>query len=77
MAEYTLFNVKDSKTQPFRVTVQVNGQDLSLEVDTGGTLSLISYETYYRYGSMEVHLQSNIHWLSSEQSGSIPHKPKV
>ena len=48
VAEYTLFNVKDSKTQPFRVTVQVNGQDLSLEVDTGATLSLISYETYNR-----------------------------
>ena len=42
---YTL-KVKSGKVAPLITTVEVNGTDLAMEVDTGASLSLISEETY-------------------------------
>ena len=42
---YTMFPVQ-GKTDPLLVTVQVNGADLAMEVDTGASCSIISAATY-------------------------------
>ena len=39
---YTLFNVTSSPSKPFVVTVQIDGADLPMEVDTGASMTLIS-----------------------------------
>ena len=44
---YTLFKVKSAKVAPLIATVEVNGTDLAMGVDTGASLSLISEETYW------------------------------
>ena len=36
--------VGKSSTKPIRVEVQINGKPLSMEVDTGAAVSLISYK---------------------------------
>ena len=43
---YTLFNVSSSPSKPYVVTVQVNGTELPMEVDTGASLTLISKTTF-------------------------------
>ena len=44
--EYKLFQLTANKrSHPFQVTVNVDGQDLAMEIDTGASLSLISEET--------------------------------
>ncbi|XP_065891685.1 uncharacterized protein [Dysidea avara] len=49
LEEYTLFNLSNtqhSRTDPFKVSVNVHGSDLIMEVDTGASVSLISENTY-------------------------------
>ena len=43
---YTLFNVSGSPSKPYVVTVQINGAELLMEVDTGASLTLISKSTF-------------------------------
>ena len=43
---YTLFNVAGSPSKPYVVTVQINGVQLPMEVDTGASLTLISKSTF-------------------------------
>ena len=43
---YTLFNVSSSPSKPYVVTMQVNGTELPMEVDTGASLTLISKTTF-------------------------------
>ena len=43
---YTLFNVTGSSSKPFVVTVQIDGADLPMEVDTGASMTLISKTTF-------------------------------
>ena len=48
-ASYNLFAVRNERASPpIEVTVQVNGTDLVMEVDTGATSSIISEATYKR-----------------------------
>ena len=45
--EYSLFHTQGQKSPaPIQITLAVNGADLSMELDTGATLSIISEETY-------------------------------
>ena len=46
--EYTLYNIKDPNHRPMEVIAEINGVEVTLEVDTGATLSLISKDTYKR-----------------------------
>ena len=48
---YTLFTLKSKKVAPFITTVEVDGSDLDMEVDTGASLSLISEDTYSSHWS--------------------------
>ena len=43
---YTLFNVSSSPSKPYFVTVQINGAELPMEVDTGASLTLIGKSTF-------------------------------
>ena len=43
---YTLFNVSSSPSEPYVVTVQINGAELPMEVDTGASLTLNSQEHF-------------------------------
>ena len=40
-ATYTLFNVTTIVSKPLQVTLKINDADLTMEVDTGASLSLI------------------------------------
>ena len=42
----TLFNVSSSPSTPYVVTVQINGAELPMEVDTGVSLTLIGKSTF-------------------------------
>ena len=45
--EYTMFNLeKEKKVQPLRASVLIDGKPLSMEVDTGAALSVVSEETW-------------------------------
>ena len=52
---YTMFPVQGEagKTDPLRVTVQVNSTDLEMEVDTGASCSIISAVTYNQLWSKD------------------------
>ena len=43
---YALFNVTSSLSSPFIVTLQINGADVQMEVDTGVSMTLISKATF-------------------------------
>ena len=43
---YEIFNLQGTHSKPLTITVQVNQTDLQMEIDTGGTVSLISEKTY-------------------------------
>ena len=45
---YSLFNTKRQSPAPILVTLQINGIDLKMELDTGATLSIISQQTYHK-----------------------------
>ena len=44
-AEYTLFPVQSSNCKPLQTTMVVEGHNLTMEVDTGAAVSLVSKET--------------------------------
>ena len=44
-AEYTLFPVQNSNCKPLQTTMVVEGHNLTMEVDTGAAVSLVSEET--------------------------------
>ena len=46
---YTLFNMNINCVKPIQVTVNVNGVDITMEVDTGAFISIISESTYCKY----------------------------
>ena len=46
VSAYTLFNVSSSPSKLYVVTVQINGAELPMEVDTGASLTLISKSTF-------------------------------
>ena len=49
--EYTMFNLeKEKKVQPLRASVLIDGNPLSMEVDTGAALSVVSEETWKKLG---------------------------
>ena len=43
--EYQLFDVHTSSSNPLKTTLQVEGQELAMEIDTGAAVSLVSEET--------------------------------
>ena len=47
---YNLFHVvgKRSRADPINVTVNVNGENIAMEIDTGAHYSLISESTYHK-----------------------------
>ena len=46
---YTLFNMNSNHVKPIQVTVNVNGADITMEVDTRASVSIISESTYHKY----------------------------
>ena len=52
--EYSLFHTQSSnRSPPILITLKVNGADLTMELDTGATLSLISENTYKKIFPVE------------------------
>ena len=51
---YTMFALENesSKTEPIKVTVQINGANLEMEVDTGAASSVISAATFQQLWPM-------------------------
>ena len=45
LQEYTLYPLQDPATRPLKATVQVEDQDLTMEVDTGASVTVISEAT--------------------------------
>ena len=46
--EYSLYNITDSVAAPLKVKVFVCGTEISMEIDTGATKSIMSKGTFYR-----------------------------
>ena len=46
--EYTLYPLQDPATRALKTTVQVEDQDLTMEVDTGASVTIISQDTCVR-----------------------------
>jgi len=52
--EYSLFHTQGrNSSAPILVTLEVNGVNLTMELDTGATLSIISEETYHKLFSAD------------------------
>ena len=47
-SEYTPFHIGNSSMEPLLISATVNSAELSMEVDTGATRSIISLRTYHR-----------------------------
>lgn len=48
--EYPLFNVPGTSTsKPYQITLEVSGHPMTMEIDTGASLSLVSETTYQRW----------------------------
>ena len=43
---YPMFNIQAKRSKPLLVTLQLNQQTLSMELDTGASLSIINDKTY-------------------------------
>jgi len=46
--EYTMFHINAAEREPFRVELQLNGVQTSMELDTGAAATIINEETYKR-----------------------------
>ena len=44
--DYELYNIKSSKPDPYCVNISVNGHEITMEVDTGASVTVISEQTY-------------------------------
>ncbi len=44
--EYTHYQVSNGSSKPLMVPVQINGEGLEMELDTGASVSLVSEETF-------------------------------
>ena len=74
--EYTLFQLTDSDMHsqaPLEVTVSADGHDLTMEVDTGASCSLISKRTFDRYWQdHDLHQSTvNLRTYSGERLGVL------
>ena len=70
--ELPLFHVKESdKSQPLRVTVTIEQQEIPMEVDTGAALSLVS-ETTYKELWLDRTLEQSSKKLYSYSGEAIP-----
>lgn len=57
--EYPMFHISSGSSKPLHVTVTVNGKQLTMEVDTGASVSIINQETFelIREGQSVLELQ--------------------
>ena len=44
--EYSMYTISNRTTKPFKVTLKVNGDDTTMEVDTGAWVSIVSEEQF-------------------------------
>ena len=64
--EYTLYSVSSKATKPFMVEVRLNGIDTAMEVDTGASVSILSFKplresgTTLRRSSAKLHLYRGV-----------------
>ena len=56
---YTMFNVQSGGSQPYRAVVTANGLPMSMEIDTGASVSIINEDTFktIRKGESNLELQ--------------------
>ena len=48
---YSVFHVGNYKSDPYKINVNVNSKDITMELDTGASVSLMSEDTYQEYKS--------------------------
>ena len=53
---YTLYNVDERRKSPYLVELSVNDAPLSMEVDTGAAVSIISTAMYRSLGDLQPQL---------------------
>lgn len=76
---YTMFRVLQTKSDPYRVNIKLNGIDTQMEVDTGASVSVISEKTlkHIRKGENLLYLQQTGAKLRTYTNEDIPVKGKV
>ena len=52
---YTLFTVMQPATQPLSATFKLNGVDLTMDIDTGASISIISEQTFKELWGQDCH----------------------
>lgn len=90
-ATYTLFNITTNTCKPLQVTLKVNDADLTVEVDTGVSMSLISNVTFQKLWpaqsspallptktKLHAHIQDSrlMYWGRSQQGCNLSHNKK-
>ena len=75
--EYELFYLKDTNStgNPYKVTVNINGKTLTMEIDTEASLSLVSEQTY-KYLWPEVPLQNSLIKLKTYNGTPLRGRPQ-
>ena len=57
--EYTMFHVRSGPSKPYKAVVKANGNSISMEIDTGASVSVVGEDTFetIRKGESTVELQ--------------------
>ena len=74
--EFTLFTMGSNRNSPITVTLQINGQPLVMEVDTGAAVSLISSDIQKKYWP-SVTLEPSAAILTTYAREQIPLASKI
>ena len=67
---YELYNIKSSKPDPYCVNINVNGHEITMEVDTGASVTVISEQTYRQTLKSVPKIQpsdANLHTYTGEE----------
>ena len=67
-----MFKVTSTREQPIRVTVLIEQQEVTMEIDTGASLSLINEDTWRRLGKDRSVLQESQVHLQTYTGEEIP-----
>lgn len=64
---YHLFNVKGNKVKPYTVKVDINGQEVDMEIDTGAGVTLVNEETFKMLGGRMQHTTVNLRTYTGDK----------
>ena len=72
--EYTMFQIRSGRHTPYKAIIKANGQLLSMEIDTGASVSILGKEIFetFRKGESILELQETPVRLQTYTGEAIP-----